>query len=69
MKKIILFLLLMFINVEFSQHMLQSCPTCVGNATETGVPFFSDECYLSLDPVDFSSTTTKALLEKREEAE
>jgi hypothetical protein len=68
MKKLVLLLLLTIIDVKFFQQDLQSCPTCVGNAAETALPFFKDECYhpRAFDSADFNTTSTHGLLQEEE---
>lgn len=68
MKKLLLFLALTIADVKFLQQGLQSCPTCVGNAAETAMPFFKDECYQMtiIDPTDFNTTSTHGLFQREE---
>lgn len=68
MKRLLLLVFLMLIDIECTHYSLQSCPTCVGNAHDVSAPFFSDECYQDSALTNFSSfdmqeTNTSSLLE------
>ncbi|MGE0206512.1 MAG: hypothetical protein AB7R69_01560 [Candidatus Babeliales bacterium] len=68
MKKLLFIMMLTLLDIECLHYPLQSCPTCVGNALESRMPFFTDECYQELDlkDNDFKQTGTNLLFEQGE---